>query len=184
MSTVFLISAGHGGTDPGAVGNGYREADVCLDMRDRVAAELRKLRHTARTDGATGVNWSLAQALPLIKDTALAVELHCNAAANAVATGVEVIALPRHKSAAQRLARAIAQATGQRLRGDGGWIDQSQSARGRLALVNAGGLIVELVFISNPADMQRFMSARDRVAQSIAAAMVDATTATTMSTPA
>lgn len=169
---TYLISAGHGGTDPGAVGSGRREADVCLDMRDRVAAELRRLRQSVRTDGATGVNWTLAQALPLIKGTALAVELHCNAAANPSATGVEVIALPAQKAVAQRIARAIAQATGQRLRGDGGWIDQSKSARGRLAFVNAGGLIVELVFISNPGDMQRFMAARDRAAVAIAGAML------------
>lgn len=169
---TYLISAGHGGTDPGAVGSGHREADVCLDMRDRVAAELRRLGAPVRTDGATGVNWTLAQALPLIKGAALAVELHCNAAANPSATGVEVIALPAQKAVAQRLARAIAQATGQRLRGDGGWIDQSKSARGRLAFVNAGGLIAELVFISNPGDMQRFMAARDRVAVAIAGAML------------
>ena len=168
---TYLISAGHGGTDPGACANGYKEADVCLQLRDLVAAELRKLRHTVRTDGGTGVNWTLAKALPLINGTALAVELHCNAAANAAATGVEVIALPEHKAVAQRLARAIAAETGQRLRGVGGWIDQTQSARGRLAFVNAGGLIVELVFISNPGDMQRFMDARERVALAIAAAM-------------
>lgn len=168
---TYLISAGHGGTDPGACANGYKEADVALHMRDLVAKHLRDLRHTPRTDGAAGINWTLAQALPLIKGTALAVELHCNAAANAAATGVEVIALPQHKAIAQRLARAIAAETGQRLRGLGGWIDQTQSARGRLAFVNAGGLIVELVFITNPGDMQRFMDARDRVALAIAAAM-------------
>jgi len=168
---TYLISAGHGGTDPGAIGNGYREADVCLDMRDRVASHLRAMRHTVRTDGGTGVNWTLAQALKLVPGTTLAVELHCNAAANPSATGVEVIALPQHKAMAQRLAKAIAAETGQRLRGDVGWIDQSQSARGRLGFVNAGGLIVELVFISNPGDMQRFQEARDRVAQAIAGAM-------------
>jgi N-acetylmuramoyl-L-alanine amidase len=171
---TYLISAGHGGTDPGAVGNGHREADVCLDMRDRVATHLRTMRHNVRTDGGTGVNWVLAEALKLIPGTTLAVELHCNAAANPAATGVEVIALPRHKAAAQRLARAIADASGQRLRGDAGWIDQSASARGRLAFVNAGGLIVELVFISNAGDVQRFMAVRDRVAAAIADAMVAA----------
>ena len=168
---TYLISAGHGGTDPGACANGYREADVALELRDLVAKHLTELRHTARTDGGAGVNWTLAQALKLIPGTALAVELHCNAAANPAATGVEVIALPQHKAIAQLLARAIAAETGQRLRGQGGWIDQTQSARGRLAFVNAGGLIVELVFISNPGDMQRFMAAKDRVALAIAAAM-------------
>ena len=37
--------------------------------------------------------------------------------------------------------------------GDGGWIDQSQSARGRLGFVQAGGMIVELFFLTNTADL-------------------------------
>jgi N-acetylmuramoyl-L-alanine amidase len=169
--STYLISAGHGGTDPGAVANGYREADVCLALRDLVAARLRELRHIARTDGGTGINWTLAQALPLINGTDLAVELHCNGFTSPSATGVEVIALPQQKTIAQRLAKAIAAETGQRLRGEAGWIDQNQSPRGRLGFVNAGGLIVEMVFISNASDMARFAGARERVALAIAAAM-------------
>ena len=43
-----------------------------------------------------------------------------------------------------------------RLRGDNGWIDQSQSARGSLGYINAGGLIVELEFISNDDKLKTF----------------------------
>ena len=167
---TYLISAGHGGTDPGACGNGHKEADVCLKLRDMVADCLNAMQQHVRTDGGIGINWTLNQALPLIKGTDLAVELHCNAGP-AAATGVEVLSLPQHKAISQRIAKAIAAETGQRLRGDAGWKDQRESARGRLAFVNAGGLIVELVFISNPGDMKTFMASADRVARAIAAAM-------------
>jgi N-acetylmuramoyl-L-alanine amidase len=167
----YLISAGHGGADPGAVANGHTEASIALDMRDRVAEQLLALRHTVYMDGARGQNWTLKQALPLIKGTDLAVELHCNAHANLQARGVEVIAMPAKKLVAQRIARALAEATGQPLRGAGGWIDQSQSARGRLAFVNAGGLIVEMLFITHLPDLQRLNADRDAAAKALAVAV-------------
>lgn len=168
--SVYLISAGHGGDDPGACALGRKEADICLAMRELVATRLLEMRHTALQDGGKGVNLPLRDALKLIKGTDLAVELHCNAGP-ATATGVEVIAPPALKLVAQRIARAIAGETGQKLRGQGGWIDQSQSQHPRLAWVQAGGLIVEMVFMTNAGDMQTFMQAQERVAMAIAGAV-------------
>ena len=51
---------------------------------------------------------------------------------------------------------------------DGGWIDQSQSARGKLGYVNAGGLILEVFFISNPTEMAVYQARKWLVAQAIA----------------
>lgn len=169
MST-YLISAGHGGDDPGACAFGLKEANVCLAMRELVATRLLQMRHTVLQDGAKGINLPLRDALKLINGTDLAVELHCNAGPP-TATGVEVISPPALKPVAQRIARVIATETGQKLRGQGGWIDQSQSQHPRLAFVQAGGLIVEMVFISNNTDMQAFMQVQERVAQAIAGAM-------------
>ena len=167
----YLISAGHSATDPGACANGYTEAAIALEMRDLVAARLLQMRHTTLMDGDLGENLRLRQALALVSGTDLAVELHCNAAANLHATGVEVIAPPHLKFVAQRIARAIAAETGQRLRGELGWIDQSQSHHGRLAFVQAGGLIVEMVFITNLGDLNAFLKAKERVAMAIAGAI-------------
>lgn len=167
----YLISAGHSATDPGACANGHAEAAIALDMRDLVAKRLLEMRHTVLSDGGLGENLPLKQAVALVKGTDLAVELHCNAAANLHATGVEVIAPPALKLVAQRIARAIAGETGQKLRGSGGWIDQSQSQHTKLAFVQAGGLIVEMVFISNLADLRGFLAVKERVAMAIAGAM-------------
>lgn len=167
----FFISAGHGGTDPGACANSRTEAAIALEMRDLVAARLIEMRHTVLTDGGKGENLPLRQALTLVKGADLAVELHCNAAANAQATGVEVIAPPALKVVAQRIARAIVAETGQKLRGELGWIDQSKSQHAKLAFVQAGGLIVEMVFISNPTDLKAFLVAKERVAMTLAGAI-------------
>lgn len=167
----YLISAGHGGTDPGACANGYTEAAIALEMRELVVKRLLEMRHAVLQDGAQGENLPLKQALAMVKGTDLAVELHCNAAANLQASGVEVIAPPALKPVAQRIARAIAAETGQKLRGQGGWVDQSQSQHARLAFVQAGGLIVEMVFITNLADLRTFLAAKERVAMAIAGAI-------------
>jgi N-acetylmuramoyl-L-alanine amidase len=167
----FLISAGHSATDPGACANGHTEAAIALEMRDLVAKRLLEMRHTVLSDGGLGENLPLKQAVAMVKGTDLSVELHCNAAANLQATGVEVIAPPALKLVAQRIARAIAAETGQKLRGQAGWIDQSQSQHAKLAFVQAGGLIVEMVFITNASDLKAFLAAKDRVAMALAGAI-------------
>lgn len=167
----YLISAGHSATDPGACANGYTEAAIALEMRDLVAKRLLEMRHAVVMDGNIAENLPLKNAIALIKGTDLSVELHCNAAVNVQATGVEVIAPPALKLVAQRLARAIAAETGQKLRGELGWIDQSKSARGRLGFIEAGGVIVEMVFISNAGDLRTFLAAKERVAMALAGAI-------------
>lgn len=37
MTKTLFISAGHSDKDPGAKGNGYREADTVLEFRDMLA---------------------------------------------------------------------------------------------------------------------------------------------------
>ncbi len=166
----FLVSAGHGGGDPGACAFGRTESDIALEMRELVAKRLLEMRHTVLMDGATGQNLPLRDAVKLVAGVDIAVELHCNAGP-ATATGVEVISLPKDKLVAQRIAKAIAGATGHQLRGQAGWIDQSQSQHPRLAFVQAGGMVVEMFFITNMADLQKFDAHKDALAMAIAGAV-------------
>lgn len=149
----FVITAGHSNTDPGAVANGRKEADIACDMRNMVALKLRQRGHTVMTDGVGGINLPLADAIMMVQDGHPAIEFHCNAASAATATGVETISRMHDKQAAQRISKAIGDVLGLRLRGDKGWIDQSQTARGRLGFVRAGGMIVELFFLTNESDL-------------------------------
>lgn len=165
----FVITAGHSNKDPGAVGNGAKEADLVRELRNVVALKLGQLGHTVVTDGSGNDNQDLNSAIRLIKtykpDTAI--EFHMNASSNASATGVETISLPKDKILAQKLSKAIADVLGLRLRGNAGWIDQSQSARGKLGYVDAGGLIVEVAFISNTTDLKAFQDKLWLVASAI-----------------
>lgn len=155
---LATITAGHSNTDPGAVNGKVKEADLVVNFRNAVTYYLREAGIQVKTDGTGSRNDPLSSAIKLIKGSSVAVEFHMNAAASKQANGVETIALPKDKKLAQELSAAVATALGSRLRGDDGWIDQSKSARGSLAYINAGGLIVELGFISNEAELAAFQA--------------------------
>ena len=156
INQFVAITAGHSNTDPGAVNGQFKEAELVTNFRNAVSYYLRQAGIEHKMDGIGSTNLNLNAALKLIKGSSVAVEFHMNAAASPQANGIETISLPKDKKLAQDLSKAVATALGSRLRGDNGWIDQSKSARGRLAFVSNGGLIVELGFISNPTELKTF----------------------------
>lgn len=168
----FTVTAGHGSGDPGAVAaSGETEAQLMTELRDLVAANLRGAGHLVKTDGARWQNLPLVHALTLVPGADVAIELHTNAFTNPGAGGVEVISLPAQKEMARTIARRIAHVLEVPVRGAGGWIDQAQSARGRLGFVRAGGLVVETFFISNPRELAKYHQRKLMVAAAITEAL-------------
>lgn len=168
MGKQVLLSAGHSNADPGACANGLTESAIAVELRNLVAGLLRSAGVDVVTDGVGSENQPLSQVIKMIAGKTLAIEIHCNAAANPSATGVECISLPGSKMIAKRLAAVTAGALGLKMRGDAGWIDQSQSARGKLAFVQNGGLILEVMFISNQADSAAYQSRKTVLARALA----------------
>ncbi len=168
----YVITAGHSNTDPGAVANGEKEAALAAELRNIVAFKLREKGCVVITDGVGKDNKPLSEVIKLIPKGDVALEIHFNAAAAISASGVETIALPKDKELAQRLSKAIVSVTGSKLRGEAGYIDQSKSARGRLGYVSAGGLIVEVAFISNQAELEAYQSKKWLVASAIVEALL------------
>ena len=169
--SVIVLTAGHSSTDPGACSGGYTEAGLMLELRDVTAKMLRDMGHTVIEDGGDGENLPLRHAISLIGQGAAAVELHVNASDNPAARGVEAISLPDQRDFSRRLAAGVAEVLETRVRGDGGWIDQTRSARGRLGYVNAGGVILETFFISNPMERETYFARLTEVAGAIADAI-------------
>ncbi|WP_372410545.1 N-acetylmuramoyl-L-alanine amidase [Acinetobacter radioresistens] len=167
------VTAGHSNVDPGAVSGKFKEAELVTNFRNAVAYYLKSSGISIKTDGVGTTNNPLASAIKLIKGSSVAVEFHLNAAGSGQANGVETIALPKDKKLAQDLSKAVAAALGSRLRGNEGWIDQSKSARGSLGYINAGGLIVELGFISNEDEISRFNARYWLAAKAVADVLID-----------
>ncbi len=167
------VTAGHSNVDPGAVSGKFKEAELVTNFRNAVAYYLKSSGISIKTDGVGTTNNPLASAIKLIKGSSVAVEFHLNAAGSSQANGIETIALPKDKKLAQDLSKAVASALGSRLRGNEGWIDQSQSARGKLGFINNGGLIVELGFISNEDEISRFNARYWLAAKAVADVLIE-----------
>lgn len=172
MSKIIVLTAGHSNTDPGAVNGSDREADIAQDIRNITASILRNdYGLTVKTDGEGKGNMPLREAVKLIRGSDVAVEFHTNAAASKAATGVEALSTPKNKRWCQVLSRAVADATGWKLRGEGGFKPDNAGQHSRLAYAQAGGIVFEPFFISNDADLKLFKERKWAICRAIATAI-------------
>lgn len=169
---IVVLSAGHGGGDPGAVAaDGTREAELAVQLRDKIATRLRLKMVRVVTDGRTGENKPLRDALKLASEpNAIAVELHFNAASPQV-RGTECLSKPDKKPLAQLLAMAASNVLGNPLRGHMGWRADNAGQHHRLAFCEAGGLILEVCFLSHAAELAAYKTKVDAVADALAEAL-------------
>lgn len=165
----IVITAGHSNTDPGAVNGSVTEAHIVTDFRNMVAYYLREAKVDFATDGAQSDNCPLAKAIALIKPGDLAVEFHCNAAANPKATGVETLSGMKDKPTGAVLCQAVASTLNIANRGAK---DEGSGQHSRLGFVRAGGIILELFFISNPDDLRRYLDKKWLVAKAVAEKLI------------
>ena len=181
MTKIITITSGHSNTgkiDSGAVttvnGKTIKEADLAVKLRNAILHYLQQDKEiTTRCDGYGQVNLELREAIKLIKGSDVALEIHFNSSANKPANGVECIALPKDKTLAQKLSTAVSKVTGSRLRGVGGYITQEDSARGKLGYINAGGLILEVSFLSNDQELKVFEDKYWLIGKAVAQVILD-----------
>ena len=172
MSKIIVLTAGHSNTDPGAVNGSDREADIAQDMRNIVASILRTdYGLEVKTDGEGKGNLPLREAVKLIRGSDVAIEFHTNAAASKAATGVEALSTPKNKRWCQVLSRGVADATGWKLRGEGGYKPDNAGQHSRLAYAQAGGIVFEPFFISNDADLKLFKERKWIICRAVADAV-------------
>lgn len=164
MKSLF-ISAGHSSQDPGALANGTTEAAIVLDFRDLVADNLQNLGVAFERDGVKGENLPLREAVKRVKRDGIAVEFHLNAASSKDATGVETLSSNQNKDFCMGLCELISMCLGIRNRGAK---DEGSGQHSRLAFVQAGGVIVELFFLTNDQDLSKYNVKKHELALEVA----------------
>lgn len=164
MPAIFL-SAGHSNTDPGAVAFGRREADIAVEFRNMVAFYLERSDVPHFTDGKGAENWALTKAAKEAKQYNIAVEFHCNAG-DARATGVETLSAPKDYALGSKICAAISSQLGIKNRGAK---PEGSGQHKKLAFVQAGGIIVELFFITNKQDVAAYDAKKWLAAREVAA---------------
>lgn len=167
--TTFL-SAGHNPKgikkDNGAVGNGYKEADLTVELRDLVLVALQCAGIKIITDKD---DETLAQYLGRIKtgNGSVVLEFHFDAAGTSSATGSTAIigsdADRLDRAFAEELVERTAEVLGVRNRGV---ITEAQSHRGRLGLMRKQGTValLEVCFITNSDDIKRYQDNKHELA--------------------
>lgn len=161
----MFISAGHSNSDPGAVSGGRREADIAVEMRNIVSFYLTRAGIKHQVDGAGTKNLPLADTVAITrKKNEVEIEFHCNASSN-MASGCEILCAPKDEHLAIDLCKAIASTLGIHNRGVK---PENAGHHSKLAFVQAGGLIVELFFITNPNDVAKYDAKKWLVGKAIA----------------
>ena len=171
-----LVSAGHSNKDPGAVCHGVKEADIACDLRNYTAFYLRQADVRGLevvTDGEGDINLPLVNAASLARGCDYAVEFHMNAAKDQQVYGVECLSQPKDKKLAQAIAREITKVTKTNIRGVMGWKPENSGQHTRLAFVRAGGIIIEVDFITNALMCETVVYKRWLVAKAVATAILD-----------
>lgn len=166
----IVITAGHSNTDPGAVNGVITEAHIVTDFRNLVAYYLRQAEVNFVTDGDGNDNQPLNEAIKLAKFSSVAVEFHCNAFSNPTASGVETLSQDKDKELGRQLCKAVADTLYIVNRGAKG---EGSGQHSRLGFVQAGGIILELFFISNPGDLRAYLDKKWLVAKAVARVLID-----------
>ena len=142
------------------------------DLRNRVKVILESDGYTVITDGKGEENLILSKAVALIPTGEFAIELHLNAAESTQAHGIEALAKSGLKSKGQILCESISNDMGYTIRGlEGGWKSTDSGQHSRLAYCEAGGIILELFFISNKEELDSYINDPDKVSRAIATAI-------------
>ena len=150
-SIKVFIDAGHGGSDPGAVGNGLKEKDIVLSIATKLGALLNGRGISIKYSRTTDTYLSLEERARLANawGADLFVSIHANSATSSV-RGTECYTHPTANTATKTLSgnvsRAIASKFGISNRG------HKEANFAVLRLSNMPAILVETAFISNSSD--------------------------------
>ena len=174
MSRKIFLSAGHGGKDSGAVGNGYVERELTIDLRNHIARELKALGVVPSMDNDRN---ALAQTLSWLRGKVgnrdILLDLHWNAAANPEAKGSEIIIPDVASQFEKDLSKALLKVFIDLGFKDRGVKPEALTARRKLGWMrpNAENILIEVCFISNITDMKLYEANKQNIAKRIASVL-------------
>ena len=171
--TTYVSSAGHGGSDPGAIGSGYREAEVVRSINYWFITDMRAVGYTVMDatsdsgDANTVLNAQISKANASGAD--VAVSFHLNSNSGTPGTGVEVWYYTG-SNAGYGLAAPVSQAIANRF----GLVNRGTKptrAFGWLAYTNMPAILIECGFINNGEDMAKIIGRERLLADTVIEAL-------------
>lgn len=171
MAKIHL-DAGHGGKDPGALGNGLKEKDITLPVTLKVGSILNKYAIATTYSRTTDIFVELSERAQMANNTNadLFISIHTNAH-NSNAQGVETYSFPGSKNGA-RLAKCIQDSVlSSKLYTKNRGIKTAKFAVLRQTKMPAA--LIEMAFITNEQDARLLNDMRDDFAEAIAEGILD-----------
>jgi N-acetylmuramoyl-L-alanine amidase len=168
---LIIIDPGHGGGDPGAVGNGIQEKDVVLAMSLRLGRILQgmgySVQYTRTTDVEIGLQPRVELANNLRADVFISIHANSLASGNSPISGIETYHNPG-STAGFSLATLVQQ---QLVRATGGVDRGVKSARFYVIRhTQMPSILVETGFVTNPQEAANLNNPnyQERLAQAMA----------------
>lgn len=170
MSKIYVITldAGHGGSDPGAIGKRSHEADINLFISQLVGKILTEQGHKVVQTRTSNITLSLQQRADISNRNGCDafISIHCNAFTNINAHGTETYNFPdsiEGEKLSESVQTELIKATGLADRGT------KEAMFGVLRMTKATAILVETAFISNVNEENLLMQNdfRQKIAESI-----------------
>lgn len=167
MRKIFL-TAGHRGGTTGANYNGIKEAEETILLRNEIAALLRKKGVNVEIDNDDA---SLSQVIATInascQPTDICVDLHFNAVGNPSANGTEVFKPFNSSDTEIEVAEDLLYSTCMVLNTKNRGVKrEGEGTHQRLAMlsdIKCNSVLLEICFISNIADANKYKEKRDEL---------------------
>lgn len=159
MSYTIVLDPGHGGKSPGAVNGKYHEADANLAIAKKVGAKLKAKGYNVKYTRTKDVYFSLEERCRMSNnwDADIFVSIHCNAATNKEASGIETW----RYSSVGRMTKNLANNVQGQLISATGWKDRGVKTSSTLYVLKktiASAVLVECGFISSDVECKKLFS--------------------------
>ena len=171
MNRKIIISAGHGGNDPGAVANGYTERDLAIEFRELLVKELLLLGvKPLIDDNKNALKQTLAWLKGVLKsDKTVCIDIHWNAAIPK-ARGTEIIIPDKPSLFESSFAKELLDVFVSNGFTSRGVKPESQTARKRLGWMrpSAENILIEMAFLTNTLDLELYKMVKYKLAKELA----------------
>lgn len=175
---MIFLTAGHHNNDSGAIGNGYKESDLNIEIRDLTLTRIKQLSPRTKV-WADNDNDTLSQVIAKVKGLATAkdiwVELHFDASSNSTATGATALVATNARGKSKELANDLVSIGGKVLgTRNRGVKTELESNRGRLGMLHtpASSVLYEVAFISNKDDVEAYQELKLWISDELARVLI------------